>query len=94
MSASIGEKATTAFGLNYVFHTIPYTGSATSFSVDQGVSNVAVVEPASGPTASIGATSSGLTTVSLTAGGANVGGRVVVVASYGKSRASSKPPAV
>ena len=88
MSASLGEKSVTAFGQNYVFTSVPYTGSATSFSVDQGVSVAVVAEPASGPTATIGATSNGLTTISLAAGGSNVGGRVVVVTSYGKSRGS------
>ncbi len=91
MSASLGEKPTFAFGLNYVFHSVPYTGQSTTFQVDQGVSVATVVEPASGPTVTIGATSNGLTTLTLAVGGSNVGGRVVVCASYGKSRASFKP---
>lgn len=91
MSASLGEHPVFAFGLNYVFTSVPYTGQATTFTVDQGVGVAVVAEPSGGPAATIGATANGLTTISLAAGGSNVGGRVVVVTSYGKSRGSFKP---
>ena len=90
MSASLGEKPVFAFGQNYVLHSVPYSGSATSFTVDQRVRVATVVDPASGPTATIGSTSNGLTTISLSAGGQNIGGRVVVATAYGKARAGHK----
>lgn len=91
MSASSGEKVVQAFGLTYVFHSVPYTGKATTFQTDQGVTVATVVEPASGPSASIGTASNGLVTITLSAGGANVGGRAVVVTSHGKGISSFKP---
>jgi hypothetical protein len=91
MSASLGEKAVFYAGQNYVFTSVPYTGQVTTFTVDQGVGSAVVIDPSGGPAATIGATANGLTTISLAAGGGNIGGRAVVVTSYGKSRASFKP---
>jgi len=84
-------KAFVAYGCNYVFHQVPYSGSSTTFSVDQSADVAATVSPASGPTASLGDASSGLKTVTLAANGADEGGYVTVVTRHGKSIASHKP---
>lgn len=88
---AIGETPVSAFGENFVFSRVSYSGAATTFSVDQRAVSVAVVSPASGPSASLGAAADGLKTVTLAAGGQNQGGVVIVCTSYGKSRASFKP---
>ena len=84
-------KATVAFGLNYVFHKIPYSGLETTFDVDQSAVVVTCVSPASGPGATLAAASAGLKTVTLAAGGVDTSGSVIIVTSHGKSIASYKP---
>lgn len=89
--SAIGEKPVFAFGENFVLSSVPYSGVATTFSVDARASSVAVIAPASGPTATLGSASGGLKTVTLAAGGANQGGAVIVATAYGKARAGFKP---
>jgi hypothetical protein len=84
-------KATVAFGGNFVFHKIPYSGVSTTFDVDQSAVVATCVSPASGPSASLGTASSGIITVTLAAGGADTSGSVIIVTAHGKSIASSKP---
>lgn len=91
MATALSDKNVFAFGTNYVLHSVPYSGQATTFSVDQSASSVAVVDPSGGPTATLGSASSGLKTVTLAAGGANIGGRVVVVTAHGTHVGSAKP---
>ena len=86
-----GETPFFTFGENFVFSKVGYSGAATTFQVDQRAVSAAVVAPAGGPTATLGAAADGLKTVTLAAGGANQGGSVIVVTAYGKSRASAKP---
>lgn len=88
---AIGETPVFVFGENYVFSRVAYSGASTTFDVDQRAVSVAVVAPASGPSATLGAAASGVKTVTLAAGGANQGGVVIVCTAYGKSRASAKP---
>ena len=88
---AIGETPIFVFGENFVFSRVSYSGASTTFQVDQRAVSVAVVAPASGPSASLGAAADGLKTVTLAAGGANQGGSVIVCTAYGKSRASAKP---
>jgi hypothetical protein len=85
------DKATVAFGLNYVFHKIPYAGLETTFSVDQTCIVAVCVYPASGPTVSIAAASAGLKVLTVAAGGAEFGGNAIICTAHGKSIASSKP---
>jgi hypothetical protein len=85
------EKSVFFDGRNFKLHKIPYDGSATSFDVDQSATAVAVVEPASNqPTATLGAASNGLKTVSIAAGGGNLNAAVMVVVAHGQSVSSSK----
>ena len=88
MAIASGQKAVEAFGGKYVFHQVPYDGSATSFSVDQTATVVSVVAPSSGPTVTLGAGSGSLKTVTVAAGGSNLGGHVVIVTAHGKGIAS------
>lgn len=89
----MSEKPVIAFGENFVFHRIPYSGQATTFVVDQRATSAAVVAPVSGPSVSIAAAvdNSAVKVITLAAGGANQGGHVIVVTAYGKSRAGFKP---
>jgi len=84
-------KATVAFGGNFVFHKVPYSGASTTFNVDQTAVVAVCVSPASGPTASLGTASSGLIEVTLAAGGSDTSGSVIICTSHGKSIASYKP---
>ena len=77
------DKNTTAFGKAFSFHLVDYFGDSTTFQVDASASVVATVWPASGPAATVAAGSAGLRTVTLAAGGQNVGGKVIVVATHG-----------
>lgn len=91
---SIGDKGVIAFGANYVFHKVPYSGTATTFEVDQSATVATCVSPASGPTVSLESTGDSSTfekTVTLAAGGANDGGNVIICTTHGKSVASVKP---
>ena len=90
---SIGDSGVNIFGTNYVFHKVPYTGTAATFVVDQGATVAVCVEPASGPTATIAVSVEGTftQTITLAAGGANSGGNVIIVTTHGKSVSSSKP---
>jgi len=89
--ASIGDKGVLVFGKNYVFHKVPYNGSSTTFSVDQGATVAVCVHPASGPTASIATASGGLHVITLAAAGANDDGNVIICTNHEKTVASSKP---
>mgnify|MGYP001588858488 CR=1 FL=1 len=88
---AIGETPVFAFGENFVFSKVSYSGASATFSVDQRAVSVCVVAPAGGPTATLGAAADGLKTVTLAAGGANQGGSVIVATAYGKARAGFKP---
>jgi hypothetical protein len=85
------DKGAVAYGLNYVFHQVPYTGAVATFQVDQTCVVAVCVWPASGPTVSIAAASLGLKTLTLAAGGSESGGNVVICTAHGKSIASYKP---
>lgn len=90
----MSDKYTDAFGTKFAFHRVPYSGSSTTFQVDQSATVASCIWPASGPTPTLGSASSGLKTVTLAAGGQNSGGFVVIVTAHGKSVGSNKhfPP--
>ena len=80
------DKNTTAFGKAFSFHLVDYFGDSTTFQVDASASVVATVWPSGGPAATIAAASAGLRTVTLAAGGAQIAGKVIVVATHGKGQ--------
>ncbi len=79
-------------GRNFKFHSVPYSGGAAStFSVDQSATAVAVVEPAANqPSLTLAAGSGGLKVVTVAAGGDDLGGAVTIVVAHGVSISSSK----
>lgn len=78
------SKAMVFAGVEVVLQRVPYRGQATTYTVDFRTDTVAVIAPASGPTLSLGSsTSRGDKTVTVAAGGANKAGYIIVAA--GKS---------
>ena len=90
--ATPAEKFILFQGRNFKIHSVPYSGGAAStFSVDQSATAVAVLEPASSqPTITLAAASGGLKVVTLAAGGTDLGGAVTVVIAHGITISSSK----
>lgn len=78
------DKVTRAFGRAFTFHEADYDNVAGStFSVDASARTAVCVVPASGPSVTLGSASAGLKTVTLAAGGASVGGKVVICCWHG-----------
>jgi hypothetical protein len=91
MAIPLGETVVEVNGRSYKFSKIAYTGSATTFLVDQTASAVTTVLPTSGaPTASLGSSDANFEkTVTLAAGSA--AGEVTVVTTHDGPPSSVKP---
>lgn len=87
----LSETVIEAFGQNYKISRVSYSGSSSTFLVDQSATGVAVISPVSGgPSVSIGSADSNFEkTVTLAAGGAS--GTVTVIITHSGTVASTKP---
>lgn len=87
------EQVISFKGRKFTIHNVGYnSGVATTFSVDQSATGVALVEPVSGgPTLTLGSASSGLKTVTAAAGGVGLNNAITVIVVHGASISTSKP---